>query len=104
MNQVGYFYKVYALDTITTTTTANFGKGQEINQEKFKLNPCNVEPHLWSIPFNKLVVSPTGDTSSGYTLAPIQSISLQTASNINAFNFDLVSFGYLDKAYNLSFS
>lgn len=103
MNQTGYFYKIYALDTITTTTTGNFGKGQEIDQQKFKLNPCNVRPDLWSIPFNKLVASPTGDTGAGYTLAPIQSISLQTASNINTFNFDVVSFGYLNKQYNLSF-
>ena len=104
MNQIGYFYKIYALDTITTITTTNLGKSQETNQQKFKLNPCNIRPDLWSIGFNKLVASPSGDTSVGYTTAPIQSISLQTSSNINTFNFDLVSFGYLDKQYNLSFS
>jgi hypothetical protein len=104
MNQTGYFYKIYALDTITTTTTANFGKGQEIGQQKFKLNPMNVRSDLWSIPFNKLVASPTGDTTAGYTSAPIQSISLQTASNINTCNFDVVSIGYLDKQYNLFYS
>lgn len=104
MNQTGYFYKIYALDTITTTNSTNFGKGQEIGQQKFKLNPCNVRPDLWSIGFNKLVSSPSGDTTAGFTTAPIQSISLQTASNINTFNFDVVSIGYLDKQYNLSFA
>jgi len=104
MNQTGYFYKVYAIDTITTLTTANLGKAQEVGQQKFKLNPMNVRSDLWSIGFNKLVASPTGDTSSGYTLAPIQSISLQTASNINTFNFDVVSIGYLDKQYNLFYA
>lgn len=104
MNQTGYFYKIYALDTITTTTIANFGRGQEINQTQFKTNPCEVRPDLWSIGFNKLVQSPTGDTSQGYTTAPIQSISLQTASNINTFNFDVVSIGYLDKQYNLFYA
>jgi hypothetical protein len=104
MNQTGYFYKIYALDTITTTTTANLGRGQEVGQQKFKLNPMNVRSDLWSIPFNKLVSSPTGDTTAGYTTAPIQSISLQTASNINTFNFDVISIGYLDKQYNLFYS
>jgi len=104
MNQTGYFYKIYAIDTITTLTTANLGKGQEVGQQKFKLNPMNVRSDLWSIGFNKLVASPTGDTSAGFTSAPIQSISLQIASNINTFNFDVVSIGYLDKQYNLSFA
>jgi len=104
MNTTGYFYKIFAIDTITTLTTANLGKGQEVGQQKFKLNPMNVRSDLWSIGFNKLVASPTGDTTAGYTLAPIQSISLQTTSNINTFNFDLVSIGYLDKQYNLFYS
>ena len=104
MNQTGYFYKLYALDTITTTTAANFGKGQEIGQTQFKNNPCNVSPELWSIALNKQVLSPSGDTTAGYTEAPIQSISLQTASNINTFNFDVVSIGYLNKQYNLQFA
>jgi uncharacterized coiled-coil protein SlyX len=104
MNQTGYFYKIYALDTITTTTATNLGKAQETNQQKFKLNPMNVRSDLWSIGFNKLVASPTGDVSAGFTSAPIQSISLQTASNINTFNFDVVSIGYLDKQYNLFYA
>jgi hypothetical protein len=104
MNQTGYFYKLYALDTITTTTAANFGKGQETDQTQFKNNPCNVSPELWSIALNKQVLSPTGDTTSGYTTAPLQSISLQTASNIHTFNFDVVSIGYLNKQYNLHFA
>jgi hypothetical protein len=104
MNQIGYFYKIYALDTITTTTATNLGKGQEIGQQKFKMNPMNVRSDLWSIGFNKLVASPTGEQNAGFTTAPIQSISLQTASNINTFNFDVVSIGYLDKQYNLFYS
>jgi hypothetical protein len=104
MNQTGYFYKLYALDTITTTTTANLGKGQEVGQTQFKNNPCNVSPELWSIALNKQVLSPTGDTTAGYTTAPLQSISLQTASNIHTFNFDVVSIGYLNKQYNLQFA
>ena len=104
MNQTGYFYKIYAIDTITTTTTANLGKGQEVGQQKFKMNPMNVRSDLWSIGFNKLVASPTGNMAEGFTTAPIQSISLQTASNINTFNFDVVSIGYLDKQYNLFYS
>jgi len=104
MNLTGYFYKLFCLDTIPLTTVANLGKGQEIGQQKFKNNPCNVEPTLWSIGLNKLVLSPSGDVTAGYTTAPIQSISLQTASNINTFNFDVVAIGYNDVQYNLSFS
>lgn len=104
MNLTGYFYKLYCLDTIPLTTTANLGKGQEIGQQKFKTNPCNVEPTLWSIGLNKLVLTPAGDTGPGYTTAPIQSISLQTSSNINTFNFDVVAIGYNNVQYNLNFS
>ena len=103
MNQTGYFYKIHCLDTITTTTVANFGRCQEIGQTKFKLNPMNIRSDLWNIPFNK-VLAPAGDTSAGYTSAPIQSISLHTSSSINNFNFDVVSIGYLDKQYNLFYS
>jgi len=103
MNQTGYFYKIHALDTITTSTASNFGRAQEIGQTKFKLNPMNVRSDLWTIPFNK-VLAPAGDTSAGYTTAPIQSISLHTSSSINNFNFDVVSIGYLNKQYNLFYS
>ena len=103
MNLTGYFYKLYCLDTIPLTTVANLGKGQEIGQQKFKNNPCNVEPTLWSIGLNKLVLSPSGDTTAGYTTAPIQSISLQTSSNINTFNFDVVAIGYNNTEYVLNF-
>ena len=103
MNQTGYFYKIYALDTITTTTTANFGRAQEVGQTKYKLNPMNVRSDLWSIPFNK-VLAPAGDVSQGYTNAPIQSISLHTNSSSTNLNFDVVSIGYLDKQYNLFYS
>jgi hypothetical protein len=103
MNQTGYFYKIYALDTITTTTTANFGRAQEVGQQKFKLNPMNVRSDLWSIPFNK-ILAPAGDLTTGYTTAPIQSISLHTNSSSTNFNFDVVSIGYLDKQYNLFYS
>jgi len=104
MNLTGYFYKLYCLDTIPLTTTANLGKGQEIGQQKFKNNPCNVEPTLWSIGLSKFVVSPTGDTTTGYTTAPIQSISLQTNSTSFNFNFDVVSIGYNNVQYNLNFA
>ena len=104
MNLTGYFYKLYCLDTIPLTTVANFGKGQEIGQQQFKNNPCNVEPTLWSIGLNKLVVSPTGDTTTGYTTAPIQSISLQTNSTSFNFNFDVVAIGYNNVQYNLNYS
>jgi hypothetical protein len=102
INQTGYFYKIHCQDTITTSTTGNFGRAQEIGQTKIKTNPCEVRPDLWHIGFNK-VPALSGDTSSGYTTAPILAISLQTASNIHTFDFDVVSIGYLDKQYNLSF-
>ncbi len=102
MNQTGYFYKIHCQDTITTTTIGNFGRAQEVGQTKFKTNPMNVRSDLWNIPFNKVILA--GDTLPGYTNAPILAISLQTASNINTFNFDVVSIGYLDKQYNLLFS
>ena len=103
-NQFQYFYKLFALDTITTSTTANFGKGQEVGQTKFKGNPCDVDSNLWSIGLNKLVVSPTGDTSAGYTLAPIQSVALNTNSTTLAYNFDVVAIGINNYRWNLSYA
>jgi len=103
INQTGYFYKIHCQDTITTTTANNSGRAQEVGQTKIKTNPCEVRPDLYHIPFNK-VPALSGDTSQGYTNAPILAISLQTASNIHTFDFDVVSIGYLDKQYNLFFS
>lgn len=104
INQFQYFYKIHALDTITTTNSANLGKGQDIGQTKFKGNPCDVEPNLWSIGFNKLVLSPTGDTTAGYTQAPILSVALNTASNIHTYNFDVIAIGVNNIRYNLFFA
>jgi hypothetical protein len=104
INQFQYFYKIHALDTITTTSTANLGKGQEVGQTKFKGNPCDVEPNLWSIGFNKFVGSPTGDTSANYTQAPILSVALNTASNIHTYSFDVVAIGVNNIRYNLFFA
>ena len=105
MNQFQYFYKIHALDTITTTTTGNLGRGQEVGQTKFKGNPCNIEPNLWSIGFNKFVGSPTGDTTTpGYTRGPILSVALNTASNIHTYNFDVVAIGVNNIRYNLFFA
>jgi hypothetical protein len=103
INQTGYFYKIHCQDTITTTTAGNSGRAQEVGQTKIKTNPCEVRPDLWHIPFNK-VPALSGDTSAGYTNAPILAISLQTASNIHTFDFDVVSIGYLDKQYNLFYA
>jgi hypothetical protein len=103
INQTGYFYKIHCQDTITTTTTGNFGRAQEEGQLKYKNNPCEVRPDLWHIPFNK-VPALSGDISTGYTNAPILAISLQTASNIHTFDFDVVSIGYLNVQYNLFFA
>jgi hypothetical protein len=103
INQTGYFYKIHCQDTITTTTAGNSGRAQEVGQTKFKTNPCEVRPDLWHIPFNKVPVL-SGDTSAGYTNAPILAISLQTASNIHTYDFDVVSIGYLNVQYNLSFA
>ena len=102
INQNGYFYKIHCQDTITTTTANNSGRAQEVGS-KIKTNPCEVRPDLWHIPFNK-VPALSGDTSQGYTDAPILAISLQTASNIHTFDFDVVSICYLDKQYNLFFA
>lgn len=104
INQFQYFYKIHALDTITTTNSANLGKGQEVGQQKFKGNPCDVESNLWSIGFNKLVLSPTGDTTAGYTLAPVQSVALNTASNIHTYNFDVVAIGVNNYRFNLFYA
>jgi hypothetical protein len=103
INQTGYFYKIHCQDTITTTTTGNNGRAQEVGQTKIKTNPCEVRPDLYHIAFNKVPVL-SGDTSQGYTNAPILAISLQTASNIHTFDFDVVSIGYLDKQYNLFYA
>jgi len=105
INQFQYFYKIHALDTITTTITGNLGKGQEVGQTKFKGNPCDVEPNLWSIGFNKLVGSPTGDTTTpGYTRGAILSVALNTASNIHTYNFDVVAIGVNNIRYNLFYA
>tara|TARA_R110000868_G_scaffold217925_1_gene468068 strand:- start:1011 stop:2600 length:1590 start_codon:yes stop_codon:yes gene_type:complete len=104
VNQFQYFYKIHALDTITTTTAANLGKGQELGQSLFKGNACDVEPNLWSIGLNKLVLSPTGDTSTGYTLAPVQSVGLNTASNIHTFNLDVSAIIINNYRWNLFYA
>jgi hypothetical protein len=108
ISQLGNTYKIYASDAIPLSTAAsNTGKGQEVYplQTKFKSNPVEIEPtSLFSIPFTKFVVSPTGDTSAGYTLANVQSIALNTASNINTYNFDLIAIGFNDVRYNLLFA
>jgi hypothetical protein len=108
ISQLGNTYKIYASDAIPLSTAAsNTGKGQEVYplQTQFKSNPVDVEPtSLFSIPFSKFVVSPTGDTSAGYTSAFVQSIALNTASNINTYNFDLIAIGFNDVRYNLFFA
>ena len=105
-SQTGYFIKIFALDSIPLSTTAsNTGKGQESTQVKYKTNPCDVEPTLFSLGLNKFVVSPSGDfTTPGYTLAPVQSVALNSASNILAFNFDVISIGINNYRWNLSFA
>jgi hypothetical protein len=103
INQTGYFYKIHCQDTITVSTANNSGRAQEVGQTKIKTNPCEVRSDLWHIPFNK-VPALSGDTSAGYTNAPILAISLQTASNIHTFDFDVVSIGYLDVQYNLFYA
>jgi len=104
-SQTGYFIKLFALDTIPLSTSAsNTGKGQESTQTKYKTNPCDVEPTLFSLGLNKFVVSPSGDQTSGYTLAPVQSVGLNTASNILTYNFDVIAMGVNNYRWNLSFA
>ena len=108
ISQLGNTYKIYASDAIPLSTAAsNTGKGQEVYplQTKFKSNPVDVEPiSIFSIPFTKFVVSPTGDTTAGYTTANVQSIALNTASNINTYNFDVIAIGFNSVRYNLFFA
>jgi hypothetical protein len=108
ISQLGNTYKIYASDAIPLSTAAsNTGKGQEVYplQSKFKSNPVDVEPtSLFSIPFSKFVLSPTGDTSPGYTSAFVQSIALNTASNINTFDFSVLAIGFNNHRWNLSFA
>jgi len=105
MSQLGYTFKIFAFDSIPSSTAAsNTGKGQEPTQTSFKNNPCDVEPNLFSIPFSKFVASPSGDLTSGYTSGNVQSIALNTASNINTYNFDLLSIGFNTVRYNLYFA
>jgi hypothetical protein len=108
ISQLGNTYKIYASDAIPLSTAAsNTGKGQEVYplQSQFKSNPVDVEPtSLFSIPFTKFVVSPTGDTSPGYTSAFVQSIALNTASNINTFDFSVYAIGFNDVRYNLKYA
>ena len=108
ISQLGNTYKIYASDAIPLSAgTSNTGKGQESFplQTKFKSNPVDVEPtSLFSIPFTKFVQSPTGDTSAGYTSAFVQSIALNTASNINSYSFDVIAIGFNSVRYNLFFA
>jgi hypothetical protein len=108
ISQLGNTFKIYASDAIPLSTAAsNTGKGQEVYplQSRFKSNPVDVEPtSLFSIPFTKFVVSPTGDTTPGYTSAFVQSIALNTASNINTYSFDVIAIGFNDVRYNLFFA
>jgi hypothetical protein len=108
ISQLGNTFKIYASDSIPASTAAsNTGKGQEVYplQTKFKSNPVDVEPiSIFSIPFTKFVMSPSGDTSAGYTTANVQSIALNTASNINTYNFDVIAIGFNSVRYNLFFA
>lgn len=105
MTQLGYTFKMFALDAIPSSNAAsNTGKGQEPLQTSFKNNPCDVEPTLFSIPFSKFVMSPSGDQSAGFTSANVQSIALNTASNINTYNFDVLAIGFNTVRYNLFFA
>jgi hypothetical protein len=108
ISQLGNTYKIYASDAIPLSTAAsNTGKGQEVYplQTKYKSNPVDIEPtSLFSIPFSKFVLSPTGDTTVGYTSAFVQSIALNTASNINTYNFDLIAIGFNSVRYNLFYA
>jgi hypothetical protein len=108
ISQLGNTYKIYASDAIPLSTAAsNTGKGQEVYplQTKFKSNPVDIEPtSLFSIPFTKFVLSPTGDTTVGYTTANVQSIALNTASNINTYNFDVIAIGFNSVRYNLFYA
>lgn len=104
-SQTGYFIKIFALDTIPLSTSAsNTGKGQESTQVKFKTNPCDIEPTLFSLGLNKFVISPSGDQTSGYTLAPVQSVALNSASNISSYNIDVIAMGINNYRWNLSFA
>jgi hypothetical protein len=107
ISQLGNTFKIYASDAIPSTAASNTGKGQEVYplQTKYKSNPVDVEPtSLFSIPFTKFVASPSGDTSAGYTSANVQSIALNTASNINTYNFDVIAIGFNSVRYNLKFA
>lgn len=107
ISQLGNTYKIYASDAIPLSTAAsNTGKGQEPYplQTKFKSNPVDVETSLFSIPFTKFVGSPTGDTSAGYTSAFVQSIALNTASNISSFDFSVLAIGFNNVRYNLFYA
>jgi hypothetical protein len=108
ISQLGNTYKIYASDAIPLSTAAsNTGKGQEPYplQSQFKSNPVDIEPtSLFSIPFSKFVASPTGDTSPGYTSAFVQSIALNTASNINSFDFSVLAIGFNSVRYNLFYA
>jgi len=108
ISQLGNTFKIYASDAIPLSTgLSNTGKGQETYplQTKFKSNPVDIEPtSLFSIPFTKFVLSPTGDTTPGYTSAFVQSIALNTASNINTYSFDVIAIGFNDVRYNLFFA
>jgi hypothetical protein len=108
MSITGNTFKIYATDAIPASTAgSNTGKGQEAYpfQTKFKSNPVDVEPtSLFSIPFSKFVLSPSGDTTFSYTSANVQSIALNSASNINTYNFDVMAIGFNDVRYNLFFA
>lgn len=110
MSITGNTFKIYATDSIPASTAgsgSNTGKGQEVYplQTKFKSNPVDIEPtSLFSIPFSKFIVSPSGDTSAGYTSANVQTIALNTASNINSYNFDVIAIGFNSVRYNLFFA
>jgi hypothetical protein len=108
ISQLGNTYKIYASDAIPlSTAVSNTGKGQEPYpiQSQFKSNPVDVEPtSLFSIPFSKFVGSPSGDTSAGYTSAFVQSIALNTASNINSFDFSVLAIGFNEYRWNLSYA
>ena len=108
ISQLGNTYKIYASDAIPLSTAAsNTGKAQEVYplQTKFKSNPVDVEPtSLFSIPFTKFVMSPTGDTTAGYTTANVQSIALNTASNISSFDFSVLAIGFNEYRWNLFFA
>ncbi len=83
---------VWAIVRFNTTTGNIATEGIRVRNACFKFNPQTTPQIRQHIEHDRITATqPTLIHKHGYTLALVQSVALNTASNILAYNFDVIS-------------